>query len=225
MDIYIIIVAAGKGKRLGGETLKQFQLLDGKPVVMQTFEAFRSFYNKATFLLVLPGIEIGKWRHLCAEFDFSIPHEIIEGGPTRFHSVKNALSKVPEKSLVFIHDAVRPLVDEITINNCLRTVKIHGNAIPVTPVTDSLRVKKNGLSYSVKRENYQIVQTPQVFTGSVIKKAYQQTYNEDFTDDSSVAESAGVQIRVVEGNPENIKITHPGDLGYAQIVWDIRKGN
>lgn len=218
MEVYIIIVAGGSGQRMEHLTPKQFLLLDGRPVVMRTFDAFSDFYGKAKFLLVLPGREIGRWKHLRYEFEFDVPHEIVEGGPTRFHSVKNALALVPEKSLVFIHDAVRPLVDKTTIANCYRTAKIHGNAIPGVPLQNSIRKVKNGLSHSVNRENYKVVQTPQVFASSLVKKAYSGIYNEQFTDDASVVESLGIQLHIVEGNPDNIKITRPGDLGYAEVV-------
>ncbi len=223
MEVYIIIVAGGKGQRMEHLIPKQFHLLDGRPVVMRTFDAFSDFYGKAKFLLVLPGNEIGRWKHLRFEFGFNIPHEIVEGGPTRYHSVKNALALVPNKCLVFIHDAVRPLVDKTTIANCYRTAKIHGNAIPIVPVTESFRMVENGLSRSVNRENFKIVQTPQVFYSSLIKKAYAQTYSEQFTDDASVVEAMGNQLHIVEGNFDNIKITHPGDLGYAEAVLSAKK--
>lgn len=223
MEVYIIIVAGGKGQRMDHQTPKQFHLLDGRPVVMRTFDAFSDFCGRAKFLLVLPGNEIGRWKHLRYEFEFEVPHEIVEGGPTRFHSVKNALALVPEKCLVFIHDAVRPLVDKTTIANCHRTAKIHGNAIPVVPSTESLRMVENGLSRAVNRENFKAVQTPQVFYSSLIKKAYTQTYNDQFTDDASVLEATGTQLRIVEGHPDNIKITRPGDLGYAETVLAARK--
>lgn len=224
MEVYIIIVAGGKGQRMGHGVPKQFHLLAGRPLVMHTFKAFSTFYGKATFLLVLPGYEIGRWKHLCFEFGFDVPHEIVEGGPTRFHSVKNALVRVPEKAVVFIHDAVRPLVDTTTISNCYRTAKIHGNAIPVAPLKESLRKVENGLSHSVNRDNFKTVQTPQVFYSSLIKKAYSQTFNEFFTDDASVLENLGYQLHIVEGNADNIKITRLGDLGYAETVIAGRKG-
>ena len=224
MEVYIIIVAGGKGQRMAHLTPKQFHLLAGRPVVMRTFDAFSDFYGKAKFLLVLPENEIGRWKHLRFEFGFDVSHEIVEGGPTRFHSVKNALALIPEKCLVFVHDAVRPLVDKTTISNCYRTAKIHGNAIPVVPLKESLRMAENGLSRSVNRENFKVVQTPQVFYSSLIKRAYTQTYNEQFTDDASVVEAMGNQLHIVEGNPDNIKITRPGDLGYAEAVLAGRKG-
>lgn len=224
MDTYIIIVAGGKGTRMESEIPKQFHLINGKPLVMHTFDAFSTFYGKATFLLVLPELEIGRWKHLCAEFSFDLQHQIVEGGPTRFHSVKNALSLVPDKSMVLIHDAVRPLVDEKTIMNCIRTAKVHGNAIPVIDLKQSIRKVEKALSHSVDRTHYKIVQTPQVFQSQGIKKAYMQMYHERFTDDASVLENMGVQLRIVQGNDDNIKITRPGDLGYAEFILKHRQG-
>jgi 2-C-methyl-D-erythritol 4-phosphate cytidylyltransferase len=215
---YIILVAGGKGTRMGSETPKQFHEVAGKPLVMHTFDAFSAYYDKARFLLVLPEMEIGLWKHLCVDYDFSVPHQIVEGGPTRYHSVKNALVFVEDRSLVFVHDAVRPLVSRETIKSCQQVATIHGTAIPVTPVIDSLRTVENGTHRSVDRSRYRKVQTPQVFSSEILKKAYRQAYRERFTDDASVVESSGEMLHLVEGNPDNIKVTRPGDLGYVEWV-------
>jgi len=225
MDTYIILVAGGKGLRMQTETPKQFLLLTGRPVVMHTFDAFSLYFDKAKFMLVLPGFEIGQWKHLCANFNFTLPHQVIEGGPTRYHSVKNALSAVPDKCMVCIHDAVRPLVNSQTIRSCFRTAQIHGNAIPVVPLNDSLRQVENGLSRAVDREKFRVVQTPQVFQAHLIKKAYQQGYRESFTDDATVVESDGTPIHIVEGNTENLKITYPEDLAYAEYLLNNKENN
>ncbi len=214
--IFIVLVAGGKGTRMDNATPKQFHLVAGKPLVMHTFDAFVSFFGKAEFILVLPEMEIGRWKHLCAEYGFSLPHRIVEGGPTRYHSVKNALAYVDDKSLVFVHDAVRPLVAEDTLLDALQIARIHGTAIPVVPVTDALRQVENGISRAVNREQFRMVQTPQVFRSSLLKKAYLQAYRDTFTDDAAVVESTGQPLHLVEGNPENIKVTHPGDLGYVE---------
>ncbi len=221
--IYIILVAGGKGVRMDSKTPKQFQLVLGRPLVMHTFDAFSAFYDRAEFLLVLPELEIGKWKHLCVDYDFSVPHQIVEGGPTRYHSVKNALNFVEDKSLVFIHDAVRPLVNNETITTCLQVARLHGTAIPVASVTDSLRRMENGISEAVDREKYRLVQTPQVFRSEIIKKAYLQSYRADFSDDASVVESGGVSLYIVEGNADNIKVTRPGDTGYVEAVLSARR--
>ncbi|MBN2638687.1 MAG: 2-C-methyl-D-erythritol 4-phosphate cytidylyltransferase [Bacteroidales bacterium] len=218
METYIIIVAETQNTKPGSEIPRTFHLISERPVVMHTFDAFSMFYGKAKFLLVLPEIEIGRWKHLCHQFQFDVTHEIIEGGPTRFHSVKNALAKVPEKTMVLIHDAVRPLVDEHTVKNAYKTAQIHGNAIPVVSVKDSLRKVEKALSLAADSDQFKIVQTPQVFQSQLIKKAYLQTYREPFIDDASVLENQGVQIRIVEGNEDNIKIVRTGDLGYAEML-------
>jgi len=220
--IYIVLVAGGKGLRVGSQEPKQFLLVAGRPLLMHTFDAFSKFYGKAEFLLVLPELEIGRWKHLCAEYDFFVQHQIVEGGPTRYHSVKNALSLVTDKSLVFIHDAVRPLVSEKTINDCFQVARIHGTAIPVSQVTDSLRQVENGISQAVDRNKYRLVQTPQVFRSEILKKAYLQAYHDTFTDDASVVENTGQPLHLVEGNADNIKVTRPGDLGFVEAVLSAR---
>jgi 2-C-methyl-D-erythritol 4-phosphate cytidylyltransferase len=223
MDTYIILVAGGKGLRMESGQPKQFMLLGEKPVVMHTFEAFSMFYGKAKFLLVLPGIEIGQWKHLCVQYGFDVEHQIVEGGPTRYHSVKNALLSVPNRSLVCIHDAVRPLVSAKTIQACFRTAAIHGNAIPVVNISQSLRQVENGMSKAVDREKFRLVQTPQVFQSELLKKAYMQVYQERFIDDAAVVESSGELIHVVTGNRENIKITWPEDLAYAAYLMGVKE--
>ena len=220
--IYIILVAGGKGLRMGAETPKQFHLVNGRPLVMHTFDAFSAFFGRATFLLVLPEMEIGRWKHLCVNYDFTVPHEIVEGGPTRYHSVKNALLRVNDKSLVFVHDAVRPLVSSETLMSCLKVARIHGAAIPVAPLTDSIRLVESGLSQSVERDKYMLVQTPQVFRSEILKKAYLQAYHDTFTDDAAIVESIGQPLHLVEGDTDNIKVTRPGDLGYVEVVLSGR---
>ncbi len=220
--IYIIFVAGGKGLRMDAETPKQFHLVNGRPLVMHTFDAFSAFFGRATFLLVLPEMEIGQWKHLCVDYNFTVPHEIVEGGPTRYHSVKNALSRVNDNSLVFIHDAVRPLVSGKTLMSCLKVARIHGAAIPVAPLTDSIRLVESGLSQSVERDKYRLVQTPQVFRSEILKKAYLQAYHDTFTDDAAVVESIGQPLHMVVGNTDNIKVTRPGDLGYVEVVLSGR---
>ncbi len=223
--IYIVLVAGGQGTRMGSETPKQFHLVAGKPLVMHTFDAFSIFFGKADFLLVLPELEIGRWKHLCADYGFDLPHRIVEGGPTRYHSVKNALSFVEEKSLVFIHDAVRPLVSEDVLLDALQVARIHGTAIPAIPVKEALRRVENGISRAVDRNRYRTVQTPQVFRSEILKTAYRQAYRDTFTDDAAVVESTGRPLHLVEGHPDNIKVTHPGDIGYVEAILARRTGN
>jgi len=146
----------------------------------------------------------------------------VEGGPTRYHSVKNALAYVSDKSLVFIHDAVRPLVSGETIKACLQVAGIHGTAIPVAPLTDSLRQVENGISQAMERDRFRVVQTPQVFRSEIIKKAYLQGYRDDFSDDAAVVESTGLALHLVEGSVDNIKVTRPGDIGYVEAVLAAR---
>ncbi len=218
MDLYIIIVAGGKGERMQHQLPKQFIEVAGKPLLIHTFEAFKDYYGKAKFILILPEMEIGRWKHTEYHSGFKLPYELVEGGPTRFHSVKNGLLHVPQKALVLIHDAARPMVSPATVSNCIRTASIHGNAVPVVPVTESVRRIEKGISIAEQREKFFTVQTPQAFKSDLIKKAYDVVYHPAFTDDASVLEAAGHQIFTTEGNPENIKITIPAHLGFAEFV-------
>lgn len=222
MKKYIVIVAGGKGLRMGSEIPKQFMELVGRPILMHTMEIFRKVYHDINIVLVLPETQLDYWKTLCVKHNFKLDHKIAFGGETRFHSVKNGLELVEKKSVVGIHDAVRPLVNEITISNCFENSIKKGNAIPVVPINDSIRkVEVNiggGKNNSVDREHYFIVQTPQVFLSDLILEAFQQDYSKSFTDDASVLEADGKSINLVEGNFENIKITRPFDLKMAEIL-------
>lgn len=218
MHKYAIIVAGGKGERMGENIPKQFLELAGKPILMHTIEKFKNTFQDLKIILALPENQFEFWEELCDKYGFTnIPHEIVPGGKTRFHSVKNALTKVSPNSVVAIHDGVRPLVSQETILQCFNQAEKQGNAIPVVEVVDSLRhvSKQEGTNKAVARSCYKMVQTPQCFTSEIIHKAYQQPYNNQFTDDASVVEALGETINLVKGNIENIKITSPVDLQIA----------
>ncbi|MCK3683717.1 2-C-methyl-D-erythritol 4-phosphate cytidylyltransferase [Maribellus sp. YY47] len=215
---FALIVAGGSGSRMNNEVPKQFLELAGKPVLMHTFEAFYSFDTAIRFVLVLPESEFQRWKELCEKHHFNINHHLAAGGSSRFESVKNGLDCIPEDGIVFIHDGVRPLVSKQTLQNCLDTARVKGNALPVVPVSESVRYIDGSKNTSLDRSKYFLVQTPQTFTLSLIKKAYQQPYSELFTDDASVLENMGTNIVTVEGNRENIKITFPEDLRIATLL-------
>lgn len=219
MKHYTIIVAGGKGKRMQSDLPKQFVEIKGLPLLMHTIFLFYEFDPAMEIIVVLPAAQFGKWKELCVDYQFKIPHQLAEGGPERFHSVKNGLKEIPnENALVAIHDAVRPMVDKKVIADVFRYAGFYGNAIPVIPVSESLRERTGSGSKQIIRLNMVLVQTPQCFKADILKKAYQHVYREDFTDDASVVESDGVQIHLVNGNPENIKITTPGDLKIAEAL-------
>jgi 2-C-methyl-D-erythritol 4-phosphate cytidylyltransferase len=212
MKKFVIIVAGGSGSRMGSDVPKQFLELDGKPVLMHTIQVFYEYDPTCQLILVLPTTQQEYWSNLCLKYNFSIPHQIVSGGETRFHSVRNGLNVIDVESIVFIHDGVRPLVSRQTIERCCKTAQQRGNAIPVMPVNESLRFKENDHTVSVDRSFYLSVQTPQTFRSEQIKEAFKQEFDPAFTDDASVAEKAGFMVHVVDGNPENIKITSPTDF-------------
>jgi len=220
MEKFALIVAGGSGTRMKGKLPKQFLELNGKPVLMHTFEAFLRYDSEINFVLVLPEVQLLNWKKLCVKYDFNITHSVVSGGETRFQSVKNGLSEIKEDGIVFIHDGVRPLVSVQTIKNCFKTASEKGNALPVISPAESVREVTNGNNKAVDRSRYFLVQTPQTFKVSVIKKAYGQPYQEKFTDDASVLENTGVKIHLVEGNRENIKITYPEDLLIASAFCE-----
>ena len=226
MERYVIIVAGGKGLRMGGEVPKQFLPIGGKPILMRTLETFWEADEDLHIILVLPAEQQDYWRELCAEHHFTVPHQVAMGGATRFHSVQNGLALVPDEveGLVGVHDGVRPFVSKEVIRRCYETASEQGAAVPVIPVVETLRqVLPEGDSLTVDRNIYRLVQTPQTFRVSILKEAYRQPYQTSFTDDASVVEALGHRIVLVEGNRENIKITTPADLVYAESLCRVTR--
>ena len=217
---YIIIVAGGKGLRMGSDIPKQFLPIGGKPVLMRTLERFRAYSSALQIILVLPEAQQDYWRQLCEEYHFDVEHQIANGGQTRFHSVQNGLALVPDdaEGVVGVHDGVRPFPSIEVIRNCYETARTAKAVIPVIPVVETVRHLEGDKSVTVPRGDYRLVQTPQTFDIQLLKSANRQPYNDGFTDDASVVESYGHAITLVEGNRENIKITTPYDLKIAEIL-------
>jgi 2-C-methyl-D-erythritol 4-phosphate cytidylyltransferase len=218
MDLYVVIVAGGSGKRMGMDTPKQFLELAGRPVLMHTIERFRQFNESIEVITVLPENQLRFWIDLQKKYSFDVPHTLVKGGSKRFMSVRHGLEFVNTPGLVAIHDGVRPLVRLETIKRCFEAAEKYGNAIPVVSPADSLRLDEGAGNKSVNRMNIKQVQTPQVFDAEKIKKAYLQDFDPSFTDDATVLEKTGEKIHLVEGNRENIKITNPEDLFIAQTL-------
>lgn len=200
------------------EIPKQFLLLAGEPVLMHSIRIFHRFDQGMQLIVTLPEPHISFWEQLCRDHNFLIPHQLVKGGDTRFHSVRNALGHIGGKGLVAIHDGVRPLVSAGTLSRTFEEAEKSGNAIPVIRMQESIRETGASGSHEVGRENLRIVQTPQVFRKELIKKAYELATHENFTDDATVLETLGERIHLVEGNPENIKITRPADLRCAEAI-------
>jgi len=215
-----IITAGGSGTRMQRELPKQFLKINNEVVLMRTLRIFHSFDPKAHIILVLPESQLHFWEQLCHEEQFAVPHKLVKGGKTRFHSVQNGLAYVASKGIVAIHDGVRPLVSAKTIEEALQAAKLHGATVPVQEITDSIRELTSTGSVPVNRANFKLVQTPQCFHASLIKQAYEQEWHESFTDDASVVEKAGYKVHLTSGNRTNIKITHPEDLAIASLWWE-----
>ena len=217
---YVIIVAGGKGLRMGSDIPKQFLPIGGKPVLMRTLERFRAYSADLQIILVLPEAQQDYWRQLCEEYHFDVEYQLANGGQTRFHSVQNGLALVPDdaEGVVGVHDGVRPFPSIEVIKNCYETARTAKAVIPVIPVVETVRHLEKESSVTVPRDEYKLVQTPQTFDIQLLKAANRQPYNDGFTDDASVVESYGHAITLVEGNRENIKITTPYDLKIAEVL-------
>ena len=219
MDRYAILVAGGKGLRMGSDIPKQFLPLRGRPVLMHTIDVFRRTYPDIHIILVLPREQQDYWRQLCGQHGYDVELCVADGGETRFHSVRNGLSQIPDdaRGVVGVHDGVRPFVSPETIRRCFESAEEFGAVVPVVPVVETVRqVLADGNSMTVDRNAYRLVQTPQTFDIQLLKKAYGQPFDPFFTDDASVVEAMGHQIKLVEGNNENIKLTNPADLKLAE---------
>ena len=247
---YIIIVAGGKGLRMGSDIPKQFLPIGGKPVLMRTLERFREYSPTLQIILVLPKAQQDYWLQLCQEYDFKVEYQMTDGGETRFHSVQHGLALIPDdaQGVVGVHDGVRPFPAIDVIRNCYETARKAKAVIPVIPIVETLRhikaadehgpIRTNGhdnngscksvksdafnISETVPRGDYRLVQTPQTFDIQLLKAANRQPYNDGFTDDASVVEAFGFDITLVEGNRENIKITTPYDLNIAEMLCNTK---
>ena len=217
MTDYVIVVAGGKGLRMGSDIPKQFLPVGGKPVLMRTLERFREYAADLQIILVLPKAQQDYWHQLCREYGFTVSYQLADGGETRFHSVQHGLALIPDEAegVVGVHDGVRPFPSVEVIRRCYETARTAKAVVPVVPVVETLRHVSEGTK---PRGDYRLVQTPQTFDIQLLKAANGQPYCDDFTDDASVVESYGHAITLVEGNRENIKITTPYDLKIAEVL-------
>ena len=216
---YAIIVAGGSGSRMHSVVPKQFLLLNGLPVLMHTINTFNNCQAKPQIIVVLPSTSHDYWNELCQTHHFDLPHQLIDGGETRFHSVKYGLGLIDdEHAIVAVHDAVRPLIDKEIIDESYECAAQYGNAIVAIKSRDSVRQIKDHRSVSLVRDEIYLIQTPQTFQFAQLKSAYQLPYNPNFTDDASVVEQMGVNINLIGGSYQNIKITFPEDIAIAEFL-------
>jgi 2-C-methyl-D-erythritol 4-phosphate cytidylyltransferase len=221
MKDYVIIVAGGSGSRMNSTLPKQFMELNGRPIICHTIERFYQYNPEMEIVVVLSGDYLQFWDDLRRTIRFHIPHQLVSGGSERFFSVKNGLAVIKDARVIGIHDAVRPMVSVRTIDRCYHTAADHKTAVPVITINDTLREVESGMSKTVDRNKFRIVQTPQCFEAVVLKAAFEQVYKPEFTDDATVVEFYGEKINLIEGNKENIKITTPEDLDLAHAILSL----
>ncbi|GAB2690429.1 2-C-methyl-D-erythritol 4-phosphate cytidylyltransferase [Mucilaginibacter koreensis] len=214
-----IIVAGGSGSRMQSAVPKQFLPINGRPVLMHTLEAFAGSTYQPQLIVVLPEPYHAYWKELCTQYQFNGEHTLIKGGSTRFHSVKNAVDTLTdERTIVAVHDAVRPLISAEIIDACYEQAILQGNAIAAVKSRDSVRRLSENKTESLLRDEIYLVQTPQTFQLTQLKAAYQLPYTDAFTDDASVVEQAGYTIHIAEGNYQNFKITYAEDIAIAEML-------
>lgn len=222
MDKYAVVVAGGKGLRMGNAVPKQFLPLAGKPVLYHTLKAFIDAYSNIHLILVLPEEHLSYAQIVLKEFEERIDVNLVIGGATRYHSVQNGLKHVPEGSIVFVHDGVRPLVSSGLIRRCYEDAVEYGSAIPAVAVSDSLRMLEGQQSKPIDRNKVRSIQTPQTFKASVLQAAFQQEYRDEFTDEATVLEAHGGTVRLIEGEKTNMKLTTPEDMLMAEMILKQR---
>lgn len=214
---YAIIVAGGSGSRMNSELPKQFLLIKNKPILMHTLEKFEM--DNIELILVLNVDYHEYWNKLCKEYNFITPHTLVKGGTNRFESVKKGLALVTHKSIVAIHDAVRPLISKECIKSAYIAAEEKGNAVLAIESKDSVRRVQGNSSQIIPRDEIYLIQTPQIFSSEILQKAYKEPFRNEFTDDASVVERLGVDINLFPGEPTNIKITYPEDLKIAESIF------
>jgi 2-C-methyl-D-erythritol 4-phosphate cytidylyltransferase len=215
---YVIIVAGGSGQRMLSETPKQFLNLSGKPVLLYSLEAFVDAIPDINIILVLPEAYIDTWQELLKDHQVDLNHSIVIGGETRSQSVKNGLQLVSGSGLVAVHDGVRPLIEPPVIKRLFAEAGIYGNAIPVVPVSDTARQVDGDQNMLIDRNKLRLVQTPQVFNSDELQNAYHKLGSGSFTDDAAIIEAAGYEVHLCDGDPENIKLTKPIDMLFAEAI-------
>ena len=218
--VFAVFTAGGSGSRMGSAMPKQFLELGGAPVLQRTIETFLEAVPDARVITVLPEIHMATWRDICVTRSVSFPQTLVKGGMTRFHSVRNALEKVPDGAIIAVHDGVRPLFTPALVRTMLQRMEECPALIPVVPVVDTLRSVVPGVP-APDRSSIVAVQTPQMFWSEKLKAAYRQPYDTSFTDDASVAERAGIPVQTVPGERFNLKITTPEDMLLAKAILSL----
>lgn len=233
---YVVMMAAGSGTRMGSDLPKQFLELGGKAILRRSIETFVQACPGISVITVLPEMYVGYWRDYCISHNFICPQVIVKGGLTRFHSVRNALSRVPDGAVVAIHDGVRPLVSARLVRSMFEKACDVPALVPVIPCVDTMKMleKRRGndgnvalgeiAGASVDRESLYCAQTPQIFHSEMLRAAYAQAYDTAFTDDASVVSAYGKELSFMTGERFNIKITAKDDLVLAKAVLDIMAG-
>jgi 2-C-methyl-D-erythritol 4-phosphate cytidylyltransferase len=221
MNKYAIIVAGGSGQRMGTAIPKQFLLLQGKPLLCFSIEAFIKAFDDIQVVLVLPEAHISTGEEIISKYQYK-NIRLTAGGETRFHSVSNGLKSVADSSIIFVHDGVRCMVTNDLIHRCYEQALEKGCAIPAVAATDSIRIDDGSSNRIIDRNKIRIIQTPQTFRSEILLPAYDQEYDPCFTDEASVVESFGKEVFLIDGEYDNLKVTRPIDIVLAEKILQSR---
>ncbi|HTB53107.1 MAG TPA: 2-C-methyl-D-erythritol 4-phosphate cytidylyltransferase [Ferruginibacter sp.] len=213
-----VIVAGGSGSRMNSILPKQFLLVDGKPVLYYTITAFLKAYTDLSVIVVLPEDHMATGKEIIDAFFDLTRIQLVAGGATRFHSVQNGLQLIKEESIVFVHDGVRCLLSTDLIKKCYNAAMEFGSAVPVINSKDSVRIVTAGGNEPIERSSIKLIQTPQTFHSKILLPAFTIDYKDKFTDEATVVEAFGLKIHLIEGEENNIKITQPVDLIFAENI-------
>ena len=213
MEKSIILMAAGTGERMNSDIPKQFIEVNGLPIIIHTYNVFKKI-DHLNICLVLPKTDFTKWSNYINKF-IDKNDIIVQGGDHRNISVRNGVNAIKSKNgLIGIHDGVRPFLSTELINSLFTEAEKNGNAIPFTQTINSLRKIDGNKNFSVDRSKYVQIQTPQIFEIKLIKDSLNSIEKISYTDEASLIEELGLDINLVEGEVENIKITTKKDLNY-----------
>lgn len=222
MQKIAIITAGGTGSRMGSPIPKQFLLLNQKPLLWYTISAFLEAFQEISIILVLPQDYMTAGAELVNELQIADQTTLVVGGSTRYHSVQNGIQHIKNPSVVFVHDGVRCLVTPNLIKRCFEQTIEKGSAIPAVTCTDSVRILNNDSHKAINRDQVKIIQTPQTFLSAILIPAFNQPYQEFFTDEATVVESFGETVHLIEGEYNNLKVTRPADLLLANVILEER---
>jgi len=226
MTYQVILPAAGQGKRMGAGKNKLLLEINGIPVIIHTLKVFAEDDRCSEIILAISQQDELPFKELLNKYEIHKDIRFVQGGSERQHSIHNVLKTVDSDGIILVHDAARPFIQKESIHRLIETARRTGAAIIGVPAKDTMKIVMDGaVKDTVERSSLWAVQTPQAFRISLLKTAYERAESENFigTDDASLVERLPYTVMMVEGNYDNIKLTTPEDLVFAEAILKKRK--